>query len=138
MKCKTCSNDFPLDLFHKDKYAKNGYKKTCKHCSVLKTKQWKATKTKEELAQNNRKYKLKLSYGLSVEQYNTILEEQNYCCAICNTKEDELTRGLVVDHCHESNKVRGLLCTYCNVAIGMLKENEENLLASIQYLRKYK
>jgi hypothetical protein len=55
--------------------------------------------------------------------------------AVCNTDQKDLKRKLVVDHCHSSIKIRGLLCSHCNVGIGMLKENQDNLVAAIQYLK---
>ena len=69
---------------------------------------------KEELRGKN----LKRMYGIDVDEYNTLLENQNNVCAICK-KECESGKRLAVDHCHESNKVRGLLCTKCNTAIGL-------------------
>lgn len=68
------------------------------------------------------KSKLKSQYNLSLDEYNAIIREQNGVCAIC-FKSPMLTKRLAVDHCHTTKKVRGLLCTACNVAIGLMKNN---------------
>ena len=75
-------------------------------------------------------------YGLTVEQYNIMLSEQNGTCGIC--KLVCLTgRRLAVDHCHDTGRVRGLLCSNCNRGNGMLKESPKNLAASLRYLAKH-
>ena len=69
--------------------------------------------------------------------YNIILENQNEVCAIC-FKKDYTRKALAVDHDHENGKVRGLLCYRCNVGLGFFRDNEENLLNAIQYLKNSK
>jgi hypothetical protein len=54
-------------------------------------------------------------------------EAQNNCCATCKRNEKDLRRGLLVDHCHDTGKVRKLLCDYCNVTLGKVKESIEIL-----------
>lgn len=79
---------------------------------------------------------IKRAYGLTTEQYHRMLTEQNYVCAICKNKEDNL-RNLVVDHNHATNKVRGLLCYRCNTLLGCAKEQETTLQNAVDYLRKH-
>lgn len=57
-------------------------------------------------------------------------------CAICGIHKNDVTRGLVVDHEHSSNKVRGMLCDNCNLAIGLSKDNVETLRKIIKYLER--
>ena len=85
---------------------------------------------------------LKKTYGITLEQYEAMMAEQNGVCAICkqpeNTKDkDGGPRGMPVDHCHTTGKVRGLLCTPCNRALGMFKDSTENLQSAIDYLNKF-
>lgn len=65
-----------------------------------------------------------------------IKESQDYRCAICGTHDENTTRGLVIDHDHDTNKVRGYLCEPCNRGIGFLRENTEVLAKAIEYLDK--
>ena len=76
------------------------------------------------------------TYNLTEEQYDSMLELQNHKCAICGITfgSDNKTRPNV-DHCHNSDKVRGFLCFSCNAGIGLLKESETNLQNAISYLR---
>lgn len=75
------------------------------------------------------------TYGITHTQYLTMYREQNAKCAICNTKPDAWP-GLVVDHCHTTGKVRGLLCNKCNLGLGWFKDNPSSLNRAITYLQK--
>lgn len=68
-------------------------------------------------------YVLKRRYGVTVEQYNTLFEKQNGCCAICTAHQSQFKKALHLDHCHKTDKIRGLLCVNCNTALGHLKES---------------
>lgn len=78
-----------------------------------------------------RKHILKSKYGLTVERYNELVRAQNGQCEICNKKPNRL----VVDH-KVQGSYRGLLCSNCNVGIGMLQDSVLILLSAIQYLKK--
>lgn len=80
---------------------------------------------------------MKRKYGINTAVYNQMRESQQYRCAICGTGEDNLTKRLVVDHCHGTGKVRKLLCTNCNVGMGMFKENPRILYLAIEYLKEF-
>ncbi|WP_051723712.1 endonuclease VII domain-containing protein [Micromonospora chokoriensis] len=90
-------------------------------------------------------------YRIRPAEYDRLREEQDYCCAICGIHECDLPVlrsgrprldgqpaaqpfRLVVDHCHGSGQVRGLLCQDCNIAIGCAKDSPEILRAAITYL----
>jgi hypothetical protein len=72
---------------------------------------------------------LKRLYGITLEQYEAMVQEQGGRCAICDQR-----RPLVVDHCHYTNRVRGLLCSGCNMTIGRLGDTAEALMKVIKYL----
>ena len=80
-----------------------------------------------------RKLHLFNTYNLTEEQYNSLLENQNFRCKICGKPWTFGT--LQVDHDHKTNKIRGLLCRPCNVLLGMANDNQTILLKAIQYLR---
>ena len=84
----------------------------------------------EKFAEQKRRNQIR-NYGITPERYAEMVAQQGGLCAICLSKP---TRGLDIDHCHATGKVRGLLCSYCNKAIGMFKDNAANLMAAIRYL----
>jgi hypothetical protein len=81
-------------------------------------------------------------YGLTLDQYNALLSAQSGVCAICANPETardhrhSRVRSLVVDHCHKSGRVRGLLCGACNVGLGKLRDSADVLRAAIAYLER--
>lgn len=85
---------------------------------------------------------LKAKYGITIEQYQEMLNRQNGNCAICEQQETVIdgrsgkVRTLAVDHCHSTKKIRGLLCGSCNKAIGCLKDSLELLQKAYKYLEK--
>ena len=83
-------------------------------------------------------YRLKNKFNLTLEQYETMINNQNNLCAICKEEEtSKRRRKLVIDHCHNTGKVRALLCNFCNVILGMSKESIPRLEACIQYITKH-
>lgn len=79
---------------------------------------------------------IKNTFGLSREDFFNILEKQDNKCALCNKPfGDFSSRILHIDHDHETNKVRGLLCMPCNVGLGMLGDNEEGLSKALKYVK---
>lgn len=76
---------------------------------------------------------LKLKYNLSLSEYLELYILQNGLCKICLKPCD--IKAFSVDHCHHSNKIRGLLCSSCNLGIGMFKDNVETLKSAIKYLQ---
>lgn len=73
-------------------------------------------------------------YGISAEKYQEMLTNQKTKCAICERHQLQFRRRLSVDHCHETGKVRGLLCDNCNHGIGLFYEKIDRLKKAIKYL----
>ena len=80
---------------------------------------------------------LKYNYGITIEEYNNKLQDQNNLCAICKSDESGGSGDFYVDHNHTTNQVRGLLCQWCNFMIGQSKEDPEILRSGIDYLQKW-
>jgi hypothetical protein len=74
---------------------------------------------------------LRKTYKISLAEYERIGMGQGWCCAICGEKPE---RRLLVDHEHGSKKVRGLLCNFCNLGIGHLRDNPARCRAAAEYL----
>lgn len=102
--------------------------------------------TEEKWTLRNRNKFLKRNYKLTLFEYRNLFDVQGGCCAVCKSKLDitavQTPRSgkrsgtePVVDHCHATGEVRGILCFSCNVALGHAKDNVETLKAMIEYLR---
>ena len=76
---------------------------------------------------------LKRRYGLEVEEYIEMVNEQQGACAICK----QFTPRLCVDHSHDTGENRGLLCHRCNVGLGHFNDNIQLLADAISYLAQY-
>jgi hypothetical protein len=85
------------------------------------------------------KYYLKHKYNISIEEYDRKLYEQNKQCAICgrNNTGHKNQKMMLVDHCHKTGRVRGLLCSKCNRGLGQFDDNPELMLLAVEYLRRY-
>ncbi len=81
-----------------------------------------------------RSWKLKNEFGITLDQYEQMLEEQTGSCAICLDHQCNFNERLAVDHCHKTGTIRGLLCSNCNTGIGLLLDNPELLIAATAYL----
>ena len=84
----------------------------------------------------NRWKRIKKVYGLSKNQVEEMILNQNNSCSICDVSFNE--KNMHIDHCHKTNKVRALLCNKCNQAIGLLDENEERFERAVKYLKGFK
>jgi hypothetical protein len=85
---------------------------------------------------------LKDKYNISIEDYENLLIDQLGVCAICHKREATInTTGnairLAVDHCHKTGKIRGLLCSNCNTALGKFKDDISLLAKAIAYLTSH-
>jgi len=102
----------------------------CRECRRVKAKEY----YKNNPAKFN-EYNLK-KYGLTIETFKKLFEEQNGMCAICEIIFDE-KNSPCIDHSHKNNIIRGLLCQRCNLMIGYARDNIVILKKSIQYLENY-
>ena len=73
-------------------------------------------------------------FNITLRDYNKLLKKQDYKCAICRKSQKGSNQMLAVDHCHKTNKVRGLLCSKCNMGIGLLEDSISILQNAINYL----
>lgn len=148
--CPKCSTHKELSEFHRDKNRPGGYSGTCKVCSAAHAKfrkardpEYVARKGREWRAKNPERAKdllLRYNYGVEIGTYGEMLVAQNGVCAICGTNDPGLPRytRFHVDHCHDSKKIRGLLCSNCNIGIGNLMHSEVILRSAIDYLIRTK
>lgn len=80
--------------------------------------------------------RIKKLYGFTKDCFYKMLKKQNNQCSICSIELTE--KNTHIDHCHDSGKVRSLLCSRCNQGIGLLDESIERFYSAIKYLKKHK
>ncbi len=155
--CTGCNTTKLINEFVKDKYDKTGYTYRCKACRRKQCYAWaKANPDKVKAAnlKNREKRKkfydseagrrssqrswLKVTYGLSIEDYDLMVLNQDSKCAVCGSADSkDRWKRLAVDHCHSTGKIRDLLCYKCNAGLGLFNDNKEILLKAINYLTKH-
>lgn len=147
--CSICKETKELDKFYKRHDSLDGYEGHCKECRLTKKKEnpnfkessQKASRKFEVKRKGKRwAYHLSKTYGLSEEDYYKMLEDQKHCCKICKLPIDKEHHygKFVVDHCHNTGKVRGLLCNKCNLVLGNSKDDIRILEQAIIYLKETK
>lgn len=132
--CKECKVEKPLLEYYYSKKGKHNKlypDSICKSCKAIKNKKW-FKENKKKAQAFSLKSKLKNRYNMTVEQYHTLLINQDGRCKICSKRQAR--RSLAVDHCHSTNVVRGLLCDKCNMALGLIHDNLDILDGMKQYL----
>lgn len=87
-------------------------------------------------AEIERRYRIRVTYGITVEDYDKIFDEQGGSCKICGKHQSQINRRLCIDHDHATGKVRGLLCNSCNKVLGHSFENITILNNCIKYLER--
>lgn len=160
-KCASEINPQPMENFAKDVKRKDRLTLYCKSCLKSERERTKEQRSKTIVAWRKRnpdkmreyrrrempkivarnkkwreKNRLPALYGITKEDWNVMFDEQKGLCRLCEKHHTEFKRGLCVDHCHSSGKVRGLLCHPCNQGLGMFKDNVDFLKRAISYLNK--
>jgi hypothetical protein len=162
--CTVCGEVKPLEQFSKHPKGMAGYLGWCKECGNAKARE-RYNKDRDRHCSQRRESKreydqrryaeilargekpkrnpitaknsyLLRNYGITYEDYLQLLESQDHKCAICGTEESDRKGGdLVVDHCHASGKVRGMLCQKCNLMLGNANDLIGTLEQAVIYLR---
>jgi hypothetical protein len=125
--CPSCMKDLPLIAFPKAFKRPTG---RASHCRDCRKSRYPYKPKAHKIAH------LRNRYGLEWEDYLDLYEGQNKVCAICQTSL-VLENDAHVDHCHKTNKVRGLLCFLCNSGIGKLRDNPDLLRRAAEYVEKH-
>lgn len=122
------------DARYYQKHKEEVKKRTKEHPSSIRARE--KYRAKPEIKEKIRNRMLLKTYGITIEDYERMLEEQKHCCAGCGTHQLELNTKLNVDHNHDTGEIRGLLCGNCNRALGLVKDNTNTLKSLINYLEK--
>ena len=141
--CKKCGTNKPLIEFRKhppNKLGRSWVDGSCKNCVRKYKRELQAKIRASDLDKSRKQLKnwaLIRTYGITVDDYNKMLYEQNGCCAICNKHHTEFKKPLGVDHRHSDGKIRELLCYKCNPGISFFNEDINLLEKVIVYLKKH-
>ena len=143
-RCPRCQETKQVTDFNKDSRTTDKLATYCRVCNRARVRAWQLANP-ERVREHTRKraergafreYKIRTKYGLLAADYDALLAAQGGVCAICGgTEGDKRRKNLAVDHCHASNRVRGLLCNNCNRALGLLQDDPELLKKAEDYLR---
>lgn len=157
LRCNECFNEYrrKYNLANQDKVREKN--KKYNELVRIKRQEW-TKKDREENPERYKEYARKYhhlnyvqyqarrtarKYGLSYEKYIEMIQKSNDKCAICNREErrnlgkkEKLTQ-LSIDHCHNTKKVRGLICYGCNLIIGYAEDNIDLLNSAIRYLQEH-
>lgn len=127
LRCVACGHYFPDEGFYWDNKVsstlsslRRGRQSRCKKCA--------------DVVRIGFRVK---QYGLTYEEYQKRLAAQNGVCEICGLTETQPGKPLSLDHDHKTGKFRGLICSACNKAMGLVKDNVLTLMAMVQYLKRH-
>lgn len=131
--CSTCKQKLICEIASPS-VVKKGFGR-CRNCENVRRRLPGGRKYCKSLnSQYCRKYKLRVKYGITEEIFEASLREQRGLCAIC----EEPMVSPFIDHDHNTNRYRALLCNHCNRLLGFARENERILANAIKYLQKYR
>lgn len=126
--CKICGIEKNISDFYMGR-------KDCKDCkNAAARKNWKEnTEASDRYKKRARERAKERRYGITQAEFDNILKSQKNKCAICES-QFKSSKDTHIDHCHNSSKVRGLLCNNCNIALGQFEDNIEFMQNAIKYL----
>jgi len=96
-------------------------------------KKYKTSAKRREIV---RRSEFKRLYGITKDDFDEMLKGQEYKCKICGLRSSELKRTFHLDHCHDTLKIRGILCPSCNTGLGLFRDNIEVLKSAVKYLEE--
>lgn len=126
--CTQCGNEKQLDEFYRKGGSKVGFRSKCIQC---------VQQYYHDNRQRIRQRDLQRMYGISLTEYDQLLDGQGGVCAICGKTPTENGMRLSVDHDHTTGKVRGLLCDTCNFAIGAFNDDVHLMMNARIYLESF-
>lgn len=132
-KCSHCKKRKKITRFYKANWCLHGVRPECRKCNK-KRRRVNHKKAMKKDPSIRRFVVLKNKYGITKEQFEALLLKQNNVCSICSSPDPGPNGVFAVDHCHKTQKVRGLLCYLCNIGLGSFRDNRNFLSAAIKYL----
>ena len=135
-RCCTCKEYKPFSEYHKDKRGVSGMTFSCKPCANSRSRANHASRQTDTKYRTAKKDSyIRYTFGISLDEYNQRLKDQDYCCKICKTKDP--VGGWHLDHNHTTGALRDFLCSSCNRGLGCMYENIRSLRNAIEYLERH-
>lgn len=158
--CSKCKRFLPIDAFSDRADAPDGKSYVCRRCNSThnaairkryaedvefrdkRIEYYKKYRQKypEDVRERQRASKLWLHYGMTLDEYEALYRAQGGVCKICHGgphggPDWARKQWLSVDHCHETGRIRGLLCDDCNIGLGKFAEDPKRLATALEYLK---
>lgn len=130
-KCSRCKLIKRREDFYPDRNLKDNMTAYCKECSKQRNKEWREKNPKAS-AESSLWSRRKFFYKITKEDFEKMITDQDYKCKIC---KKEINYSAHVDHCHKTQKVRGLLCRPCNQGLGFFYDDINLLNNAINYIK---
>lgn len=141
--CINCKQEKPLSDFPLDKKCREGRRGQCKPCLTKRKREserrrgYRYARKPNIATRKTRDTDYRRKYGITHDDYDKMLSEQNNQCALCPNPPHRCVSGrLVVDHCHTSRVVRGLLCSECNRILARFGDNVAGISKVLAYISK--
>ena len=134
IKCHTCNELKPIENFYFDK-GRGRYRTQCKDCTKKVRNIW-VEKNRKKYLHGKVDRHLYRKYGIISKEYDNLFKSQGGRCAICGILSHKTDRGLFIDHDHDTDKIRGLLCNKCNRGLGHFNDDPELTSQATVYLLK--
>lgn len=148
--CTCCKQVKPLSAYNANKRAPDGMRQSCRACATDKTRNWRAANPERYKASakvtaanyvanfrgGRRAMGLKYTYGITLSEWEALFDVQGRRCAICKSEKPHRKKAIWhTDHDHATGKVRGILCSHCNLGLGLFGEEISGLQRAIDYLK---
>ncbi len=135
--CTRCG-ERPDEDFNQDRRRASGLQAWCKFCQHAQNRNRRYDpETRDAVLARDKRIRIACRYGVSLKELECLFELQGRKCASCGSLEPRSKKGWAIDHNHETDEIRGILCQPCNVALGMVEESIERLHQLEAYLRKF-
>ncbi|MBX9395871.1 endonuclease VII domain-containing protein [Streptomyces sp. TRM72054] len=126
--CTGCKRDLPVEAFARDRNRRDGLQVRCREC-VAEYSAAHCRRRREAIGKQGRQDHLKRQYGITEVERDELIAFQAGVCCICLAAP-----AAHVDHCHETGRVRGVLCFSCNAALGQFKDRPDVIRRAAAYV----
>lgn len=131
-RCGKCKTEKALEEFPPRESAVDGRRNECRACNRARASAW-YQKNRARGIFNAKRYTLKRRYGMTQQDWDDMLISQQGRCALCDSQMLR-KKEPHIDHDHETNRVRGMLCFTCNTGLGALGDNAAGLRRALAYV----